>query len=178
MPALSVGANTVTTGPEGYAEWRTVSSVSLLTVDIGARWRAYDAGMNVLGGGTTYPAEVEVPAGGSVCLFAPAGTSAAVHLEPSAHGGAAPAPSSLLGERHRRPELVPVTRRAHLRWAPRRGRVRAGAVSRAQSGRARRGRLARTRRSGDLGDERRPQVGDGGLQAADVRSGAGRTSSC
>ena len=38
----------------------------------------YDAGMDVLGSGTTYPAEVEVPAGGYVCLFAPAGTSAAV----------------------------------------------------------------------------------------------------
>jgi len=91
VPVLAVGDNTVTTTPEGYAEWRTVSSTSLLTIDAGARWRVYDAGMNVLGSGTAYPAEVEVPAGGYVCLFAPAGTGATVHLEPSVHGGAAPA---------------------------------------------------------------------------------------
>jgi hypothetical protein len=91
VPALDVGDTTVATTPEGYAEWRTVSSTSLLTIDTGARWRAYDADMDVLGSGTAYPAEVEVPAGGYVCLFAPAGTSATVHLEPSVHGGAAPA---------------------------------------------------------------------------------------
>ena len=91
VPTLSVGANTVTTGPEGYAEWRTVSATSQLTMDAGARWRAYDAEMNVLSSGTAYPAEAEVPAGGYVCLFAPAGTSASVTLEPSVRGGAAPA---------------------------------------------------------------------------------------
>jgi CubicO group peptidase (beta-lactamase class C family) len=94
VPALAVGANTVTTTPEGYAEWRTVSSTSLLTIDAGSRWRVYDAGMDLLATGTTYPAVVELPAGGYVCLFAPAGTSATVNLEPSVHGGAAAAPQA------------------------------------------------------------------------------------
>jgi CubicO group peptidase (beta-lactamase class C family) len=94
VPVLAVGANTVTTTPEGYAEWRTVSSTSLLTIDAGSRWRVYDAGMDVLGSGTTYPAVVEVPAGGYVCLFAPPGTSATVNLEPSVHGGAAAEPQA------------------------------------------------------------------------------------
>ena len=91
VPALAAGANTVTTGPEGYAEWRTVDSASLVTISTGAKWRAFGPELNVIAGGTAYPAEVEVPAGGYVCLFAPAGTSAAVQLEPSVHGGAAPA---------------------------------------------------------------------------------------
>jgi CubicO group peptidase (beta-lactamase class C family) len=94
VPALAAGADTVTTGPDGYAEWRSVSSASLLTIDAGASWRVYDAEMNVLGGGTSYPAVAEVPAGGYVCLFAPAGTSATVTVEPDVHGGAAHAPQA------------------------------------------------------------------------------------
>jgi CubicO group peptidase (beta-lactamase class C family) len=94
VPQLTPGATTVATGPEGYAEWRTVGADSLLTIDAGARWRVYDGAMDLLSSGTAYPAQAQVPAGGYVCLFAPAGTSATVTVEPHAYGGAAHAPQA------------------------------------------------------------------------------------
>ncbi len=90
VPVLTAGANVVTIGDEGHAEWRTLDSPARVAIAAGSLWRAYDAGMAVIGSGTTYPAEVEVPAGGFVCLFAPDGTEIGVTVTPSAGVGAGP----------------------------------------------------------------------------------------
>lgn len=93
VPALPDGVSTVTTGGEGYAEWRSLGAAARVTIDAGARWRLYDAGTDFLDGGTSFPAEVDAPAGAYLCLFAPAGSSAAVTVEPVV-GGPAPSPQA------------------------------------------------------------------------------------
>jgi hypothetical protein len=92
VPALLEGDNLVTTDGDGYAEWRSLSAASQVRIDTGSRWRLYDAGMNVVAEGTSYPADVTAATGGYLCLFAPAGTSATVHVTPSVEAGAGAAP--------------------------------------------------------------------------------------
>ena len=78
VPMLVDGDNLVSTDGDGIAEWRSIASASRVTIDTGTRWRLYDASLNVVDGGTSYPATLTAPPGAYLCLFAPAGTNATV----------------------------------------------------------------------------------------------------
>ena len=67
VPALAAGANTVTFGPEGYAEWRALPGVATVHIDAGTAWWLYDAEMAVLDGGTTFPATANATAPAATC---------------------------------------------------------------------------------------------------------------
>ena len=75
--ALATGANTVTFGLEGYAEWRTVPAGATLYLRGGKAWRLYDLSFNSISGGTGFPATVTAPAGGSYLLVFGAARSTA-----------------------------------------------------------------------------------------------------
>ena len=96
LPALASGANTVTFGAEGYAEWRLLAAAGTATIaaevlPAGAAagdppsWRLYGPDMEVLDAGSTFPATVSVPKPGcSLLLFGPAGASVTVTVAPAA----------------------------------------------------------------------------------------------
>jgi len=100
MPALAAGANTVTFGAEGYAEWRSLPAAGTLTIAAGGAttWRLYDPDMAVLGAGATFPATVTAPqAGCYLLLFGPAGASTTVTVAPAA--GAQPGRDAATAEK-------------------------------------------------------------------------------
>jgi hypothetical protein len=90
VPELVSGDNTVATGAEGYAEWRTLPQAAHLTVSAGTEWRLYDAGFAVLDNGTSFPASFDAPAGAYLCVFAPSSSSATVTMAPTEAGAGAP----------------------------------------------------------------------------------------
>ena len=94
VPVLVDGDNLVSTGGDGHAEWCSIAAASAVTVDAGSRWRLYDASMNVIDGGTSYPATLTAPPGAYLCLFAPAGTNATVEVTPLVEAGGDPAAAS------------------------------------------------------------------------------------
>jgi len=75
VAALAAGASTVTFDADAHTEWRSVTTASTLQIAGGAAWVLYDGDFNVLGKGTTSPAETHAPAGGYLALFGPAGAS-------------------------------------------------------------------------------------------------------
>ena len=84
-PALAAGANTVTFGAQGYAEWRELASAASLQIGAGTAWRLYDADMVVLAAGTTFPATATAPTPGCyLLLFGPAASSTKVTVTPAA----------------------------------------------------------------------------------------------
>ena len=84
-PELASGANTVTFGAEGYAEWRELASAASLQIGAGTAWRLYDADMVVLAAGTTFPATATAPTPGCyLLLFGPAASSTKVTVTPAA----------------------------------------------------------------------------------------------
>ncbi len=88
VPALVAGANTVTFGAQGYAEWRSLPAAATVSVSAGAAgascWRLYDAKLAVLGSGTTFAATVNAPLPGCyLLLFGPAGASTMVTIAPA-----------------------------------------------------------------------------------------------
>jgi CubicO group peptidase (beta-lactamase class C family) len=89
VQALSAGANTVTFGPEGYAEWRSVAQASRLEMGAGDAWYLYGPDASVLAGGTTLPATVDAPAGSYLVLFGPASSGSSVTMTPAAGAGSA-----------------------------------------------------------------------------------------
>jgi CubicO group peptidase (beta-lactamase class C family) len=105
VPALLEGDNLVSTDGDGYAEWRSLAAAARVTIDTGSGWRLYDAGMNVVDEGTSYPADVTVAAGGYLCLFAPVGTNATVHVTPGVEAGAGAPPAHRPVIQNRRPSL-------------------------------------------------------------------------
>jgi len=87
VPALGAGANTVTVGDEGYAEWRSLATAGTLTIAAGGAttWRLYGPDLAAVGAGTTFPATVSAPeAGCYLLLFGPAGASTTVTVAPAA----------------------------------------------------------------------------------------------
>lgn len=97
VPELAAGDNIVSTDGDGDAEWRVLPAASQVTIDAGSMWILYDADLSVVDRGGSYPAEITADAGGYLCLFAPAGTNAGVHVTPSVKG--APAPERLRAPR-------------------------------------------------------------------------------
>jgi len=90
-PTLVTGANTVTFGAEGYAEWRVLPAAASVQIGAGTAWRLYDADMVVLAAGTTFPATpTALTPGCYLLLFGPAASSAKVTVTPAvgaqAHG--------------------------------------------------------------------------------------------
>ena len=91
VPVLGAGANTVTFGAEGYAEWRSLATggaVTIAAAGAGAgaptAWHFYDSTLAVLDGGTTLPATMTAPSAGCyLVLFGPAGASATVTVAPA-----------------------------------------------------------------------------------------------
>jgi hypothetical protein len=82
VPVLAEGPNTVDFGAEGCCEWRSLAAGSTVHISAGAAWHLYDGDLNVLGSGTTLPADVDAPAGSYLALFGPAGSSATVAVAP------------------------------------------------------------------------------------------------
>ena len=110
VPELADGANTVTFGAEGYAEWRALPVAANVGISAGTAWRLCNADMTVVAGGTTFPATVDASTGSYLVLFGPANSSTAVTVTPSA-GGQSARPAPVM--RHhftipgRRPSLPP-----------------------------------------------------------------------
>ena len=82
VPALAAGANPVTIGSEGCAEWRTLPVAASLHISAGTAWYLYDADMNVLGHGATLPVTADAPAGSFLALFGPASSGTTVTVTP------------------------------------------------------------------------------------------------
>ncbi len=80
VPALLPGANTVTTGAKGYAEWRSVPATATLTIAGAGAWYLYDDGFAVLAAGTASPQTTSAPAGSYLVVFAPPSSDATVTL--------------------------------------------------------------------------------------------------
>jgi hypothetical protein len=79
VPELAEGGNTVTFGSEGCAEWRRLPSAALAQISGGTARVLYDAGLNVVGSGTTFPAMAPAHTPGChLLLFGRAGTGATV----------------------------------------------------------------------------------------------------
>jgi len=78
VPALAVGANVVTVGPEGYTEWRSLAAAASVTVDAGIAWYAYDEDLSILGSGSSFPAAADLPAGAYLAVIGPAGSTSTV----------------------------------------------------------------------------------------------------
>jgi len=83
VPELAAGPQAVAIGSDGYAEWRRLPAAAQLTIGAGTAWHLYGAEMNVLDGGSTFPATDTAPAGAYLLLFAPAGTSPTVTVTPA-----------------------------------------------------------------------------------------------
>jgi CubicO group peptidase (beta-lactamase class C family) len=105
VPALEDGDNLISTDGDGNAEWRGIAVASRVTIDVGSRWRLYDAQMNVLDSGASYPATLTTPPSANLCLFAPAGTNATVGVTPSVKGRGTPAPPRAPVIQFRRPSV-------------------------------------------------------------------------
>ena len=78
VSSLASGANPVTIGPEGYAEWRTLKEAAALHIAGVSAWYLYDDGFAKLAKGAGAPADVTAPAGAYLVLFGAAGSRAAV----------------------------------------------------------------------------------------------------
>lgn len=85
VTALAEGAVTVHVGAEGYTEWRLLPTAEV-TISAGSAWRLYDGDLNVLDGGTSFPAVTEAPDGAYLALFGPASSSTTVTVVPADPG--------------------------------------------------------------------------------------------
>jgi len=65
----------VTFDAEGHTEWRSVAAAATVHIGGGTAWYVYDGDFTVLSSGTSLPADVQAPAGSSLALFGPAGSS-------------------------------------------------------------------------------------------------------
>jgi hypothetical protein len=91
VPVLASGANVVTIGAEGYAEWRSVAAASTLGVAGAAAWKLFDAKLAVIASGVGNATSATAPAGAYLEVFGKAGTNVAVTVgAPSAAPAAAP----------------------------------------------------------------------------------------
>jgi CubicO group peptidase (beta-lactamase class C family) len=84
VPALLTGANSVTIGAEGYAEWREVQAAATLHVSGASAWYLYDGDtFEKLGKGAGEPADVSAPAGAYLVVFGAASSSVSVTTTPA-----------------------------------------------------------------------------------------------
>jgi len=96
VPALAAGANTVTIGADGHAEWREAKEAAALRVEGAAAWYLYDGDFTKLAqGGTPGGAagartavraaagDVSAPAGAHLVVFAAAGEDVRVTVTPA-----------------------------------------------------------------------------------------------
>ncbi len=83
VPDLAAGANAVTFGAEGYAEWRRLSGTGTMTIDAGTAWHLYNADLEFIDSDSAFPAAVEAPSAGCyLLLHAPAGSTSTVTWTP------------------------------------------------------------------------------------------------
>ena len=78
VPALATGANAVTIGVEGYAEWRSVAATSTMGVSGATAWKLYDAKLAVIAEGVGSATSVAAPAGSYLELFGKAAAGVTV----------------------------------------------------------------------------------------------------
>lgn len=78
VPALALGPNAVTVGPDGYADWRTVPAAMSITVSGATAWKAYGADAALIVDGDSATSPVLVPNGGRIVVFGPPGTTIGV----------------------------------------------------------------------------------------------------
>jgi hypothetical protein len=75
IATLTQGTNEIPIGPEGYAEWRAISTPSTLAISGESSWRLYDKDLQVIDGTSGSSTGVTAPAGSYLVVFAPPGTS-------------------------------------------------------------------------------------------------------
>jgi len=75
VEGLTTGRSTVTIGPEGYTEWRTVDAAGTLTTLGVGSWKVFQGDGALVGAGTADGADVAVPAGARVAFFGVAGAA-------------------------------------------------------------------------------------------------------
>ncbi len=78
VPILASGANTITVGTEGYAEWRSVAAASKLAIAGTGAWKLYGADLAVIASGTGNAASVSAPVGAYLEVFGKAGSTTTV----------------------------------------------------------------------------------------------------
>ncbi len=69
VPGLTSGPGSVSIGPEGYAEWRTVTAALAVTTSGAGAWKVLDANLALVAAGAADATAAPVPAGGYVVLF-------------------------------------------------------------------------------------------------------------
>jgi CubicO group peptidase (beta-lactamase class C family) len=80
VPSLASGANAVTIGAEGYAEWRSAPAGGTVSVTGATDWKLYDGDASLLSEGSGSVDGVSAPAGALLLLFGSAGTTVSVVL--------------------------------------------------------------------------------------------------
>ena len=80
--ALTSGANAVTIGPEGDAEWRNVTAAAALHITGQTAWYLYDDDFKMLAGGVGVAGDVNAPAGSHLVVFGAEGASVSVTATP------------------------------------------------------------------------------------------------
>jgi CubicO group peptidase (beta-lactamase class C family) len=79
VPALVAGANTVSFGAQGYAEWRRLPNAGQVSIESASAWHLFNDEMEIVGSGTTSPAPASAPSAGCyLLLYGAAGTNADV----------------------------------------------------------------------------------------------------
>ena len=84
VPVLALGANTVTIGTEGYAEWRSVAAASALAIAGTDTWKLYDADLALVASGVGNAASVAATAGAYLEVFGKAGATTTVTVTAAA----------------------------------------------------------------------------------------------
>ncbi len=81
--ALADGANTVSIGPDGYAEWRAVEDAATLHIGGATAWYLYDGDFKKLAKGGGAEADVAAPAGAYLVVFGAASAGVSVEVTPA-----------------------------------------------------------------------------------------------
>ena len=74
VPVLTSGADSITFGAEGYAEWRSLSAAASLTIAGAIAWKLYDADLAIVEAGVGNASSIAAPAGSYLELFGTAGS--------------------------------------------------------------------------------------------------------
>jgi len=96
VPVLASGANAVTIGTEGYAEWRSFGAAATFGVAGAAAWKLYDGALAVVSSGVGDASSVAATAGAYLEVFGKAGAAVTVTVTaaPVPQPTATPLPSA------------------------------------------------------------------------------------
>jgi CubicO group peptidase (beta-lactamase class C family) len=79
VPALVAGANAVSFGTQGYAEWRKLPNGGQVSIEHASAWHLFNGAMEIVGSGTISAATASAPSAGCyLLLYGAAGSNADV----------------------------------------------------------------------------------------------------